>query len=204
MNKKWTAQIFLLMFAGSLHAASTEGAFLEVKNEVTLKAKTGEERATRVEDPIHRGDTVRTGKKSRAEIELSDKAIVRLGAHTIFSFDTERRELLIRQGEGLFAVPKGLKGTRISTPAATAAILGTTVYLKVAQTSTDYLCLEGKCQIGPHLLKPGDRITLPARSGYDSPISHFDIRGFLKDNSLINDFAKPLPSLKLIEEEAGR
>ncbi len=204
MKKIFLFLAALSSFAFCLHASPKEATVLEIRNDVRLRNEGKQDRQARVKDLIKEGDMLLTKKKSRAEIELSDKTIVRLGANTIFSFDSERRNLLIEQGEGLFAVPKGLKGTRVSTPAATAAILGTTVYLKVAKKSTDYLCLEGKCQIGPHLLAPGDRITLPPRSGYDTPVSRFDIKDFLKSNSLITDFQNPLPSLKLIEEEADK
>jgi len=48
------------------------------------------------------------------------------------NFDPQGREMKIDRGTALIHVPPGLSGAKISTPAATAAILGDVVAMRVA------------------------------------------------------------------------
>jgi hypothetical protein len=175
----------------------------ELNGTVNIRRK-NEEKAAALHEIISGRDAIKTGTSSRAELKFWDKSFARLGSNTIFSFDPEHRNLLIRQGTGLFVVPKGLGGTTISSPSATAGILGTTVYLNVSRDVTEYYCLEGKCQIGPHVLNPGDRITIPQRGSYSAPIRSFDAKEFLQTNELVLGFKKPLASKELILKAAEK
>ncbi|MBS0660590.1 MAG: FecR domain-containing protein [Verrucomicrobia bacterium] len=73
---------------------------------------------------------VKTGDKSRAELEFQDKTLTRLGANTIFSFDGGTRSMEMQQGTMLLQVPKNAGGAKIRTAAVTAAITGTTILLE--------------------------------------------------------------------------
>ena len=103
----------------------------DISGEVTLrKEASGADRKAALKDAIQGKDVVRTGKKSRAELEFSDKSIARLGSNTIFSFDPESRNMAISRGVALVHVPPGNGGARIATPAATAAISGDTLVIR--------------------------------------------------------------------------
>jgi hypothetical protein len=182
----------------------TKQASVEELNGTVSIRRESDEKAAALHDIISGRDAIKTGNSSRAELRFWDKSFARLGSNTIFSFDPEHRNLVIRQGTGLFVVPKGLGGTTISSPSATAGILGTTVYLNVGRDVTEYYCLEGKCQIGPHVLNPGDRITIPQRGSYSAPIRNFDVKEFLESNELVLDFKKPLASKDLILKAAQK
>ncbi len=113
--------------AGGLQKATIE----ELKGEVVLK-KDGVDtmRPACMKEEIVGKDVVRTGKKSRAELEFPDQSICRLGSNTIFSFDPQTRNMEFSQGVALVHVPPYKGGARIGTTAATAAIQGDTILLR--------------------------------------------------------------------------
>lgn len=111
------------------------------KRDVAIAKDGAQERAAVVNDAVAGKDVLRTGQKSRAEVTFQDKSFARLGSNTVFSFDPQsaKREMTLTRGTALIHVPPGLDGARISSPAATAAIRGDVVALRVNP--------EGKTQI---------------------------------------------------------
>lgn len=103
----------------------------EISGEVALRKDTEKsERKATVNDVVAGSDIIRTGKKSRAELEFADKSICRLGSNTIFSFDPNSRDMAFARGIAVVHVPPGQGGARIATPAATAAIQGDTLVVR--------------------------------------------------------------------------
>lgn len=152
-------------------------------------------------DLIQEKDFVTTGSKSFVQFEFENQCLIRLGSNTSFSFEPSRRELMIEQGEAIIVIPKGEDKTRISTPLASATSLGATIHLTVTRETVEYYCLEGKCEIGPNELIPGDRITIKTRNDYFAPISVFIIKEHLTSNMILTVFTQPLPSHAKVEEE---
>ncbi len=77
------------------------------------------------------GDTaVRTGQKSRAQMDFPDASIVRLGANSVFSFTQGQRDADLGKGTILMQVPKNLGRTKIRTSSISAAITGTTILIE--------------------------------------------------------------------------
>src|SRR2546423_5565510 len=72
-------------------------------------------------------DMVRTGADSRAELTAPDKSITRVGANTVFSFDTKDRVLNLQKGSLLFHSTRGIGGGTIKSGGASEAVLGTTL-----------------------------------------------------------------------------
>lgn len=102
----------------------------ELLGDVGLKKgsiKAAEQKAT-LHDIIKGKDFLRTGKKSRAELEFADDSFTRLGSNTVFSFDPEARSLVLSQGRAVAHTPPGKGGLIIRTAAATAAIQGDTIF----------------------------------------------------------------------------
>jgi hypothetical protein len=87
----------------------------------------GAERSAEIGDVVRGADILRTGEKSLAEMEFADRTLTRLGPLSVFSFQAREREFQLKEGLGLFCLPKGSGGGRIVTAAITAAIEGTTV-----------------------------------------------------------------------------
>lgn len=75
------------------------------------------------------GEYLKTGVKSRAELQFPDLTITRMGANTIFNYSIAKNEIDLQSGTILFSKPKGGKELDIKTAAVTAAILGTTGFM---------------------------------------------------------------------------
>jgi len=115
---------FYSISGGALKKAIIE----DILGEVLLKKESDPaNRKAALKDTIADKDVIHTGKKSRAELEFSDKSICRLGSNTVFSFDPASRDMAISRGVAMIHVPPGKGGARIATPAATAAISGDTL-----------------------------------------------------------------------------
>jgi hypothetical protein len=103
----------------------------EMSGDVIVKKQTDTiDRKAILKESITGKDIIRTGKKSRAELEFEDQSICRLGSNTIFSFDPQTRDMAFSRGVALVHVPPGKGGARIATPAATAAIQGDTLVVR--------------------------------------------------------------------------
>jgi len=105
--------------------------------------------------PARKGNVInsrtglQTGMRSRAELEFSDKSVVRLGSNSIFSFKDGERELELQQGSVLLQIPKGRGTTKIKSLPITAAITGTTILFESSQRVLD----AGGNEIKPGIVK---------------------------------------------------
>jgi len=104
---------FLFCFAlvGSLHAAPLpleESTVVETVNDVThIAMPSGQTEPAIVRLRLQAPDQLRTGRRSRAELEAPDGTITRLGANTLFAFDRATRSLELDRGSLLFHSPTG-------------------------------------------------------------------------------------------------
>ncbi len=84
------------------------------------------------------GETaVRTGLKSRAQMDFPDASIIRLGANSVFSFTKGQRDVDLDKGTILMQVPKGLGRTKVRTSSISAAITGTTILIEYVPPVTN-------------------------------------------------------------------
>lgn len=159
---------FLGLMALPLPAAPLKSAtVIQIggNKEVVLAKEGAQERPAAVQDVIEGKDVLRTGKKSRAELEFADKSLARLGSNTVFSFDPASRDMNLQRGTALIHVPPGLTGARISTPAATAAIHGDVVAMRVNDKGATQIVALSKDALGPITVKfnkTGEERTLQA------------------------------------------
>ncbi len=205
------------IFAGEPLRSAT---VIEMRNEVVIRKEGETERPAQSSDKVTGNDILRTGKKSRAEIEFAYKSIARLGSNTIFSFDPKSREMKVDRGTALIHVPPGLSGARIATPAATAAILGDVIAMRVNQDGkTDFVALsrdtEGPISITfnktgeTRTLEPGELLSLdPQATRMPDPIA-INVQAFTQTSSLINSnnddkgFKADLPQTAKAEIQRG-
>lgn len=176
-------------------------------NEVVIGKEGQAERAAAKDDEVQGRDRLRTGRKSRAELEFVDKSIARLGSNTVFSFDAKGREMNLQRGTALIHVPPGLSGARISTPAATAAIHGDVVAMRVAEGGATQIVALSKDAQGPitvtfnktgesRTLQPGELLTInPADLRLPEPVT-ISVEVFTQSSALVKGdqgFAEELP-----------
>jgi hypothetical protein len=156
-------------------------------------------------DEIKDNKLVRTVSASRAELEFNDKSIARLGANTVFSFQPQSRNMKFEKGVLLFQQPKGQGKTQIATPAATCAIVGTTVQMYNVGNESKFLVLEGSMIVTTpegvsYNLKPGSLLVLLNDGNNTKPvIDQIDIAAIL-NGPMVRDFKRELKSMDEIKE----
>ena len=151
-------------------------------------------------------DVLHTGGASRAELVAPDTTVTRVGANTIFSFDTANRTIDLQQGSLLFHSPHGLGGGTIRTSSVIAAVLGTTLIMSVAPDgAVKVLDLEGQVEVrlknGHREILESGQMILVQPDGRRSSTAVFDLSGEARSSSLVTGFSQPLPSLPLINEQ---
>jgi hypothetical protein len=167
---------------------------------------------------VQNQNVVRTGNESRAELEFTDLTLARMGANSIFSFDSQARVLEFTQGALLFSKPANSGRVEVRSGAITAAITGSTGFIsnqpaailktakgKIAskETTTVLGMLEGHIkgsaawhtpsgakQTFPFALGPGEMLV--AQANRRPMVVQFDLPRFVKTSPLINAFSRPL------------
>jgi hypothetical protein len=138
----------LALAAGRAATPFTQAKVTKVENKVsygTIGSGQAQLRAARVSDLVKSGNFVQTETESRAELVYDDGSLVRIGQHTVFSFEADSRTLELEKGTLIFHVPKGAGGGTVKTPSLTAAITGTVAKV----TPTAVMVLEGYVTMVP-------------------------------------------------------
>jgi hypothetical protein len=188
------------------HAAPlNEGTLTEIIRDVSvLPGATQVAQPAKVNATVRAPDLVRTGAESRAEITAPDQTITRVGANSVFSFESGSRTLNLQQGSVLFHSPKGKGGGTIKSGGAAAAVLGTTLIVTAsADGGFKVVMLEGSGRVKPRkgfskTLRAGQMAWLLA-DGSLSPIYSIDLKPLVEGSQLVKGFSRELPSLGLIQ-----
>lgn len=149
------------------------------------------------------GEYLKTGVESRAELELSNQSITRLGANTIFNYSPENNEIDLQAGTVLFSKPKNGKQMNIKSASVTAAIVGTTGFAQKQGKSCLFGLVEGHARV------TFNGKTYPVNSGQIGKFTpgqppqffNFNVPQFLKTSPLITKFHGHLPTQPAIDKE---
>lgn len=167
------------------------------------------------------GDTaVRTGLKSRAQMDFPDASIVRLGANSVFSFMQGQRDVDLDQGTILMQVPKNLGRTKIRTSSISAAITGTTILIEYVPPVTNdageiikpgtfkAIVIEGTLELELKglpgqilILKAGEMAAFPTDIKELPKKFVIDLERLIKTSNLIGGDMGPLPQLPIMIRE---
>ena len=192
-------------------ASKKEARVTQIIRDVELLPSASAVRPAVVDEKVGEGTAVRTGDESRSELTFVDLTITRLGANTIFSFTKAGRKGELEDGSILLCVPKDSGGARVTTPAVTAGITGTTVILEAARSGrSKFTILEGggrltlnKYPSESGYIHAGQMYDVPAGAAKLPPPVNVDLNQIMKTSPLITDFP-PLPSQRLILEAAHK
>jgi len=208
--------IFLsAIMAGCLTGASaaqlTESTFTEIIKEVELlPAVTKSSSPAKLNQLVKAPDMVRTGADSRAELTAPDNTITRVGANTVFSFETTDRVLNLQKGSLLFHSPKGVGGGMIKSGGASAAVLGTTLLVaSTADGGFKVILPEGRARVtlpnGRSVgLRAGQIVyVLPGGNGF-SGVLDINLAKLVAGSLLLTGFSHELPSARLIQDAVKR
>lgn len=192
-----------------------EAQVTQIVKEVNLLPEKAAPRPAAVHDKVTEDVAVKTGAESRSELTFPDRTLSRLGAQTIFSFQSGTRTFDVG-GDGaiLLNVPKNSGGAKIKTAAVTAAITGTTVVLETHNFPKDanyhpdsayknawykFIVLEGEAKFCRRnhtgdcvIVHQGEFLMGKVNDPVGTPVA-FDINQFLQNYVLTTGFDLPLP-----------
>jgi len=205
-----TITLLSAVLAGCLQLADaaslTESTVTEIIKDVNLlPANASSSSPAKLKDVVKAPDRVRTGAESRTELTAPDDTITRIGANTVFSFETKDRVLNLEKGSLLFHSPKGAGGGTIKSGGASAAVLGTT--LIVAATDNGgfkVIVLEGQGRV---TLPNGRRVNLNAGQmvfvltggGGLSEVLEINLAKLVAGSLLVKGFSHELSSVARID-----
>jgi hypothetical protein len=187
-----------------------QSKFTQVVNSVKIISTADKSsHSANVNDTFKMPDVLRTGADSRAELVAADDTITRVGANTIFSYDTENRTIDLQQGSLLFHSPHGNGGGTIRTAAAVAAVVGTTIIVSCTPDGGfKVLDLEGEVDLrftnGRRLVLEPGQMAFVLPGGQYSPVIVFRLDSQIKGSLLVSGFDQPLPSMPRIDAEVTR
>jgi hypothetical protein len=188
-----------------------QSKFTQVVNDVEIISAADKSlHAAAINDTFKMPDVLRTGPASRTELVAADGTITRVGANTIFSYDTQNRTIDLQQGSLLFHSPHGKGGGTIRTGSATASVIGTTIIVTCTPDGGfKLLDLEGETEVRflngmRQQLEPGQMTFILPGETHPSPIIVFRLDDQTKGSLLLNGFGSPLPSIGKIDAEVTR
>ena len=213
----------LLMFlvpATSYAEKFNRAEVTKVVNDVRLLTGTKTSRPASKGSVVSGNTAVRTGLKSRAQMDFPDASIVRLGANSVFSFIQGQRDVDLEKGTILMQVPKSLGRTKIRTSSISAAITGTTILIEYVPPITNdageiitpgtfkAIVIEGSLELELKDL-PGQTLILKAGEmvAFSTDIKVLpkkfiiDLRRLIKTSKLIEGGMGPLPHRPLMNRE---
>lgn len=226
-----TALLALTASVFPMQASNLPDAVVTQKiNQVTLaNSRESTPKAVSPGAVVRESNVLRTGSKSRAELEFGDKTLARMGANSIFSFDANTRTLDFSKGALLISKPKKSERLEIRSGAISAAITGSTAFLSITPVKLEPGLIlhpdvpkethlvgmiegqlkgnakwsdKGKLRTQPFSLMPGDMLV--SQPGQVPVVVRFDLPRFLKTSPLLTDFKGALANAPLIEKEAAR
>jgi hypothetical protein len=197
----------LAIFIGGISpliAADSAATVTEAVNHVTHGSlQTSDTTPAKVGTLLQDGEYLKTGVKSRAELELANQSITRLGANTIFNYSAAANEIDLQAVTILFSKPKDGKQMTIKTASVTAAVVGTTVFAQLLGKGFIFGVVEGTGTVtigGVDYTVTAGQI-LKFTPGSPPQIFDFNVPLFLSTSPLITLFNDQLPNQRYIDRE---
>jgi hypothetical protein len=174
-------------------AQLTSARVTQIIQDVKLLPSNAAPRPAAVNDDVRQGTAVRTGQDSRTELTFTDKTLTRLGANSVFSFDSGAGIFNLGHGSILMQVPPNGSSVKVKTAAVTAAITGGTAIFG-SGPPVKFMVLEGTGTFYPNdhpdeamILHGGEMATLGADGHMIGPTT-FNVKLVLETSELIVPF----------------
>ncbi len=167
------------------------------------------EAAGRVGTRVEAGGYLRTEVPGKAQVQLPDGLIFRLGGDAILELtDTD---LNLRQGQIIAWVRPGTEGSprRIQTPLATAAIRGTTVFIDQEERGCRIFSWEGEVEVSladgsdSVILNTGEEVLVAVGMTQlpdPAPLGRAAAQERFATSILLNGFESEMETLEIIQE----
>jgi len=196
--------LFLFSFGASFGFAATEFKDAEIttlKNIVEHDAGQGASPA-KVSEKISENSKVTTAAASMAELTFGDSSITRIGANSMFSFQSKERLVKLDKGTALIHATPGNGGATVDCGGVTAAVSGSTFMASRSATGgAVFVLLESSGSL--KVTTPGGQtaVIMPGQAastgtGPKSGIQVFDVdvKKVMDTTPLVQGFKKELPS----------
>jgi len=203
-HQRFIPLFFLFSFGASFGFAATEFKDAEIttlKNIVEHDAGQGAVPA-KVNEKIGENSKVTTAAASMAELTFGDTSITRIGANSVFSFQSKERLVKLDKGTALIHATPGNGGATVDCGGVTAAVSGSTFMASRSATGgAVFVLLESSGSL--KVTTPGGQtaVIMPGQAastgtGAKSGIQVFDVdvKKVMDTTPLVQGFKKELPS----------
>ena len=203
-HQRFIPLFFVFSFGASLGIAATEFKDAEIttlKNIVEHDAGQGAAPA-KVNEKIGENSKVTTAAASMAELTFGDSSITRIGANSVFSFQSKERLVKLDKGTALIHATPGNGGATVDCGGVTAAVSGSTFLASRSATGgAVFVLLESSGSL--KVTTPGGQtaVIMPGQAastgtGAKSGIQVFDVdvKKVMDTTPLVQGFKKELPS----------
>jgi hypothetical protein len=172
----------------------TSATVRKVINQVGIRRGGSSWKPAQVNDPLSRGDALRTRIKSRSDVQLNDGSLARLGELSVWNFVPGTREQVLQSGTGLFLIRPGQGASRIRTPYGSAGIRGSALFVRVnEETQTTIVGALTNNPDGPmEITTPDGKQVLPINAGQMAIVQNnqvsvvdFDLRTFYRTSTMV-------------------
>ncbi len=108
-----------------------------LRNRVQLLPSADSARRAQISDILRIGDSLRTMRRSRAELRFNDDSLARIGERATFRFTPNTRNFQLTNGTVLLLIPPGKGRSTIQTPNAVTGIQGSALFVRyIPETDT--------------------------------------------------------------------
>ncbi|MFZ9874576.1 MAG: FecR domain-containing protein [Candidatus Methylacidiphilales bacterium] len=153
-----------------------EAEITTLKNQVQHDAGTGTAPA-KVNEKIGEKSKVTTAASSMAELTFADTSITRLGANSLFSFQSKERLIKLDQGSVLVNTPPGNGGATVDCGGVTGAVSGTTFMAsRDVSGNVMFLMLEGSGTLKVTINTPTGPVSREIRPGQAATVGSASIK----------------------------
>ena len=153
-----------------------EAEITTLKNQVQHDAGTGTAPA-KVNEKIGEKSKVTTAASSMAELTFADTSITRLGANSLFSFQSKERLIKLDQGSVLVNTPPGNGGATVDCGGVTGAVSGTTFMAsRDVSGNVMFLMLEGTGTLKVTINTPTGPVSREIRPGQAATVGSASIK----------------------------
>lgn len=167
----------------------------------------GKMKVSKAEGPVIKGKSgVQTGPGAKAELDMLDGSLVRVGANARFSFTPGTREAKLDNGTMLFSSPRDAGGVTLTAGGTVTTATGA-VDFEAANFggNVKVICLNGKPQVSlgeSHKgLRPGQIMAVPPGATELPKVNGVNLKTLISTGGLMK--MGELPSQKAIERNAN-
>lgn len=205
-----TACVGLAALAPVTRAATPTPKVVEVPSRPAfVKPAAGAEKPAQVGQLLSQQTLLRTAKPGRMQVQLPDGRAFRLGGDALLRLNG--RQLDLQRGQIIAWVNPGSKGgapLQIRTRAATASIVGTTVFIEATDSSLKIFSWEGlvECITADgqrKTISSGQQLTFDNDTWRMTKLTSAEAAARREKSILLNGFSAPMETLPVIEKELG-